>query len=87
MTAALRFNAHAKIESIENGIVKYMTRKAKRRTAQGQPIPSLPPLLQPVTMTEKQLGKFPIYKPRPEYPVAAHARHLTGAGMFCSARN
>ena len=52
----LRFNAHAKIESIENGIVKVRDEKGEkgevRRISQ---LPSLPPLLKPVTMTQEQL--------------------------------
>ena len=79
----LRFNAHVKIESIENGIVKVRDEKGEkgelRRMAQ---LPSLPPLLKPVTMTQEQLGKFATHKPRPDYPVQARARHLTGAGLF-----
>jgi TonB family protein len=79
----LRFNAHAKIESIENGIVKVRDEKGEkgelRRINQ---LPSLPSLLNPVTMTQEQLGKFATYKPPPEYPVQARARHLSGAGLF-----
>ena len=79
----LRFNAHAKIESIENGIVKVRDEKGEKGELRGiSRFPSLPPLLHPVTMTQEQLGKFATYKPRPEYPAAARARHLTGAGMF-----
>ncbi len=33
-------------------------------------------------MTQEQLGKFATHKPRPEYPVQAGARHLSGRGLF-----
>jgi TonB family protein len=79
----LRFNAHAKIESIENGIVKVRDDKGEkgelRRISQ---LPTLPPLLKPVTMTQDQLGKFATHKPRPEYPMQARARRLSGGGFF-----
>jgi len=79
----LRFNAHDKIESIENGIVKVRDEKGEkgelRRISQ---LPSLPPLLKPITLTQEQLGKFATHKPQPEYPVQARAQHLSGAGFF-----
>jgi TonB family protein len=79
----LRFNAHAKIESIENGIVKVRDDNGEKGELRriGQ-LPSLPPLLNPVTMTQEELGKFATYKPRLEYPVQARVRHLSGAGFF-----
>jgi len=33
-------------------------------------------------MTQEQLGKLATYKPQPEYPMQARARHLFGAGFF-----
>lgn len=33
-------------------------------------------------MTQEQLGKLATYKPQPEYPMQARARHLSGAGFF-----
>ena len=79
----LRFNAHVKIESIENGIVKVRDENGEKEELRRlNQLPSLPPLLNSVTMTQEQLGKFATHKPHPEYPVQARARHLTGAGMF-----
>ncbi len=79
----LRFNAHAKIESIENGIVKVRDEKGEkgelRRISQS---PSLPPLLKPVTLTQEQLGKLATYRPQPQYPVQARVRHVSGHGFF-----
>ena len=79
----LRFNAHDKIESIENGIVKVRDEKGEkgelRRISQ---LPSLPPLLKPITLTQEQLGKFATHKLQPEYPTQARAQHLSGAGFF-----
>ena len=79
----LRFDAHVKIESIENGIVKVRDEKGEkgelRRISQ---LPRLPPLFKPITMTQEQLGKLATYKPQPQYPVQARERHLSGAGFF-----
>ena len=69
------FDAHVKIESTENGIVKVRDEKGEkgelRRISQ---LPSLPPLLNPVTMTQEQLGKLATHKPQPEYPMQARER-------------
>jgi TonB family protein len=79
----LRFDAHVKIESVENGIVKIRDEKGEKgelhRISQ---LPSLPPLLNPATMPQEQLGKLATHKPQPEYPMQARAQHLTGAGFF-----
>jgi TonB family protein len=75
----IRFNTHAKIESIENGVVKERDEKGEqgelRRIGQ---LPSLPPLLKP----PEELGKLATYRPQPEYPVQARAQHSSGRGFF-----
>jgi hypothetical protein len=79
----IRFNLHAQIESIENGMVKVRDEKGEegelRRIGQ---LPSLPPLLMPTIFTPKQVQRLAIYKPQSEYPLQARAQHLTGDGFF-----
>lgn len=80
---SLRFDAHVKIELIENGIVKVRDEKGEKGELRRiSKLPSLPPLLNPVTMTQEQLGKLATYKPQPEYPMQARAQHLAGTGLF-----
>jgi TonB family protein len=79
----IRFNLHAQIESIENGIVKLRDEKGEKGELHriGQ-LPSLPPLFMPTIFTPEQVQKLAIYKPQPEYPLRARAQHLTGNGFF-----
>ena len=40
------------------------------------------PSATPITLTRTDVARLAAYTPRPEYPLAARQRHITGAGIF-----